>query len=395
MTSVVEKRFAVFDYGFRPFFLVAGLYAVGSVAAWIWMFLRSFSPMPALPPQLWHGHEMTFGFIAAAIAGFMLTAVPSWTGGRGFAGLPLIVLTALWLAGRIAFAVGDGLPIQVLVLAELSFVPAVVAVLTPSILRSSNRNWPLLLVLIAFWLGDAVFTYAMLTGQAALASTALRGSLNVVLVLITIIGGRITPAFTGNALRAGGIAVTMRSSRMLEKIVPALMVAYALADVAAPLSKVTGFVAAAASLAHFYRISGWHGIRTWREPIVWILHAAYAWLPVGLALKAIFVFWGVGWSLHWLHALVAGAAGTMIMAVMTRASLGHTGRPLRVSRMIALAYAILIASILVRVFGASVLGLNYAWTITSAGGLWIMSFLLYCSVYWPILTRPRADGKPG
>ena len=256
--------------------------------------------------------------------------------------------------GRVAFAIGDTLPIEVLMVAELLFVPGVIIVLAPSIMRSSNRNWPLLLVLFGFWCGDVVFAYAALSGQSVLASTALRGSLDVVLILITIIGGRIIPTFTGNALRARGAVVTMRSSRSLEVVVIALTVGYVLADIAAPFAKVTGVAAAAAALAHFLRLSGWHGLRSWREPIVWILHAGYAWLPIGLALKAIFVLAGASWAAHWQHALGAGAAGTMIMAVMTRASLGHTGRPLHVSRLIVVAYAMLIASVILRVFGATV-----------------------------------------
>ena len=392
---MADKRFVVFAYGFRPFFLLAGLYAAASIATWIWLFPRGVTPMSSVVPQLWHGHEMIFGFIAAAIAGFMLTAVPSWTGERGFAGRPLIVLTALWLAGRAAFGIGDAMPIEVLIVAELSFVPGVMLVLAPSIMRSSNRNWPLLLVLFAFWCGDAVFAYAALSGQSVLAGTALRGSLDVVLILITIIGGRIIPAFTGNALRARGAVVTMRSSRSLELAVIALTAGYVFADITAPFGKITGIIAAAAALAHFLRLSGWRGLRSWREPIVWILHAGYAWLPIGLALKAIFVLAGASWAAYWQHALGAGAAATMIMAVMTRASLGHTGRPLRVSRLIVVAYAMLIASVSVRVFGASVLQLQYATTITTAGALWILAFLLYSGVYVPILTRPRADGKPG
>ncbi len=392
---MADKRFVIFAYGFRPFFLLAGLHAAGSIAAWIWLLPRGATPMSSLVPQLWHGHEMIFGFIAAAIAGFLLTAVPSWTGERGFADRPLVVLTVLWLAGRVAFAVGDALPIEVLMVAELSFVPGLIIVLTPSIMRASNRNWPLLLLVFAFWCGDVVFAYAALSGQSVLAGTALRGSLDIVLILITIIGGRIIPAFTGNALRARGAVVPMRSYRSLEVAVVALTAGYVFSDIAAPFSKVTGAIAAAAAIAHFLRLSGWHGLRSWREPIVWILHAGYAWLPIGLALKAVFVLAGASWAVHWQHALGAGAAATMIMAVMTRASLGHTGRPLRVSRLIVVAYVMLIASVFLRVFGASVLQLQYASTVTIAGALWILAFLLYSGVYAPILTRPRADGKPG
>lgn len=390
-----DKRFVIFAYGFRPFFLLAGLHAAGSISAWLWLLPRGATPISSVPAQLWHGHEMIFGFIAAAIAGFLLTAVPSWTGERGFAGRPLIVLTALWLAGRVAFSIGDAVPFVVLVIAELAFIPGVIMLLAPSLMRSSNRNWPMLLVLFAFWCGDAVFAWAAFSGQIDLAGHALRGSLNVVLILITIIGGRIIPAFTGNVLRARGVVVTMRSPRSLELAVIALTVGYVLADIAAPFSKVTGGIAAAAAIAHFLRLSRWHGLRSWREPIVWILHAGYAWLPIGLALKAVFVLAGASWAAHWQHALGAGAAATMIMAVMTRASLGHTGRPLRVARMIVVAYAMLVVSVFLRVFGASVLQLQYASTITIAGALWILAFVFYSGIYVPILTRPRADGKPG
>ena len=389
------KRFAVFAYGFRPFFLLAGLYAAGSMAAWIWLFPQGTTPLSALPAPLWHGHEMVFGFVAAAIAGFMLTAVPSWTGERGFAGWSLVVLTVLWLAGRMAFAIGDVLPIELLMIAELSFLPGVLILLTPSIVRSSSRNWPLLLLLYAFWCGDVVFVYAMVSDRIELASTALRGSLYVVLILITIIGGRIVPAFTGNALRARGAVIAMRSSRLLEAAVITSTLGYVLADVAAPSANVTGLIAAAAAIAHLSRLSGWHGLRSLREPIVWILHAGYAWLPIGLALKAVHVLAGASWAAHWQHALGAGAAATMIMAVMTRASLGHTGRPLRVQPLITFAYALLLASVFLRVFGAPVLQLQYASVITAAGALWILAFLLYSRVYVPILIRSRADGKPG
>jgi len=392
---MANRRLVVFGYGFRPFFLLAGLYAAGSVAAWLYLFPRGGSPMSSLPHLLWHGHEMIFGFIAAAIGGFMLTAVPSWTGERGLAGRPLVVLTVCWLAGRVAFAVGDALPIEVLVVAELLFVPGVLITLAPSIMRSSNRNWPVLFILAAFWCGDVAYVYAAATGKAALASAALRGSLDLVLILITIIGGRIIPVFTGNALRARGDLVTMGSARSLEILVIALTAGYFLADVAAPTGRATGVVAAAAALAHFVRLSQWHGVRSWREPIVWVLHVGYVWLPIGLALKAIFVLTGASWAMHWQHALGAGAAATMILAVMTRAALGHTGRPLRVSRLIVFAYATLMASAALRVFGVSALPLDYASTITIAGALWTLAFLLYCRVYVPILVAPRADGKPG
>ncbi len=153
----MNKRWAVFAYGFRPFFLLAGLYAAVGMCAWLWMYSTGSSPLRSLPPQLWHSHEMLFGFIGAAVAGFALTAVPSWTGSRGFAGVPLVVLVTLWFAGRIAFAFFYAMPPGVVIVAEALFLPAVIVTIAPSLLRTRNRNMVLLIVLAAFWVADLFF----------------------------------------------------------------------------------------------------------------------------------------------------------------------------------------------------------------------------------------------
>jgi len=162
-----------------------------------------------------------------------------------------------------------------------------------------------------------------------------------------------------------------------------------------PGSWLAGIVALAAALFHAVRLAGWNGHRTLREPIVWVLHAAYAWLPVGLLLKAGWLLGGFTWAAFWMHALGAGAAATMVLAVMSRASLGHTGRPLRVSPLMSLSYLLLILAAAVRVFGPAWLPLGYPATILLAGCLWIGAFAVYILVYTPILLQPRVDGKPG
>ena len=210
------KRLVPFAYGFRPFFLLAGLYAVVAMATWLWMFTQGAAPSDVIGPQSWHGHEMIFGFITAAIAGFLLTAVPSWTGRRGFAGIPLMLLTLAWLSGRVAFAMAGVLPLSVIAAVELAFLPALMAVAGPSLLRTISRNTPLLFVLLMLWIADAVFLYGLWQGDAMLITAALRGGLDIVLVLVTVIGGRIVPAFTGNALKASGLAVNMRNNRIVE-----------------------------------------------------------------------------------------------------------------------------------------------------------------------------------
>jgi len=392
---MTKGRFVPFAYGFRPFFLLAGLYAFVAVAAWLWLYPVGPTIASGVPPQLWHGHEMIFGFIAAAIAGFMLTAVPSWTGGRGFSGTPLKLLVLCWVLGRLAMSFAGFLPWHVVVVAELVFLPAVIATLAPSLLGKRSRNTPLLAVLFAFWVADATFLVGIAQQDFALASTALRAALNLTLVLITVIGGRIVPAFTANTLRSRGQDPGIRSRRPLEIAAIAGTVAYGVSDVLAPQHAVTAGIAAFAAIAHFTRLAGWHGHRTLRMPILWVLHVAYLWLPLGLAMKALYAGFGVGWAAHWLHALGAGAAGMMILAVMTRAALGHTGRPLEVRPVVALAYGLLATAVLLRVFGPSLLPAGYITTLMLAGGTWLAAFLLYLGVYVPILTQPRADGRPG
>ena len=395
MTGAAQKGLVPFAYGFRPFFLAAGVFAVVSVVGWLWVYGAGTVPDARMPPQFWHGHEMIFGFIAAAIAGFLLTAVPSWTGNRGFSGAPLVLLTAAWLTGRVAFGLGDKLPFALLALAELAFLPGLMLLVAPSLFRGKNRNTPLLAVLLAFWALDALFLYGIATGNMATSTVALRGALGLVLVLITVIGGRIVPAFTRNALAQDGRDAALRSYALVERLVVPAMLAYAVADMLLPSSRMTAWIALLAAALQGSRLSGWQGLRTASRPIVWILHVAYLWLPVGLALKAAFLFAGFPWAAHWQHALGAGAAGSMILAVMTRASLGHTGRPLRAHPVTAAAYLVLTAAVVIRVFGPGLLPTYYAAVVMIAGTAWLVAFLLYLVVYAPILLTPRADGKPG
>jgi uncharacterized protein involved in response to NO len=346
------------------------------------------------PPQLWHGHELLYGFIGAAIAGFLLTAVPGWTGARGFAGAPLIAVTGLWLAGRIAFGYAAWLPLPFVTIADLAFVPALVALVGPPLLRARNRNTPLLFVLALFWATDVTFFVATWRQDVVLGIAALGAGINLVLLLITVIGGRIVPSFTGNALRSQGVSAELRSFPTLERTVIGAMASIVIVDLVAPHSALAGALAGIATVAQAVRLAGWRGVRALRQPIVWVLHIAYAWLPVGLALKATYLLSGAGWAAHWLHALTIGGAATMILAVMTRAALGHTGRPLVVAKPVTLAYALLLLAALTRVF-APAFSVPYRLTVAAAGVFWIAAFAIFVAVYAPMLTRPRIDGRAG
>jgi uncharacterized protein involved in response to NO len=218
---------------------------------------------------------------------------------------------------------------------------------------------------------------------------------NLVLLLVTVIGGRIVPAFTSSALKQQGRDSRLRTSPVVSAAAVSAMVSVLIIDLLLPQSHLAGLVALVAAVAQAARLSQWQSFRTLRLPIVWILHVAYAWLPVGLALKALALLTGWGTLLSWMHALTIGAAATMILAVMTRASLGHTGRALIVNPTIVLAYLLLTAATVVRVLGPGTSLLSYVQVITLAAVLWTVAFALFLFVYGPILVSPRADGKPG
>jgi len=305
-----------------------------------------------------------------------------------------MVLSALWLAGRIAFAFAGHLPVWVVAVAELTFFPALASLIAFPLLRARNRNTPLLAVIGMLWFADATFMCALARGELALATNTLHVGIDVVLLLITVIGGRIVPAFTANSLRQRGITVQVRSHRLIDGGVIAAMILVIAIDIAAPLHPAAAIVAGVAAVGHAARLAGWQGSRAMGQPIVWVLHLAYLWLPIGLALKAIHLSTGADWAADWMHALTVGTAATMIVAVLTRASLGHTGRPLVVSKGVAVAYGLLGAAALIRALATTFAGYR-EWAIWTAAALWVMAFAVVLIVYAPILLGPRADGREG
>ena len=386
---------ALLGYGFRPFFLAAGIAAVVLVPWWALSVTDGVSLQTPWPPALWHGHEMIFGFIGAAIAGFLLTAVPSWTGQRGFAGWPLALLAGLWLLGRLVVATSTQWPLLLTAAIDVAFFPALGIILAPPLLRARNRNTLLLFVLLALCLANATFYWGLGSANPPLAHTALLAALNVILLLLTIIGGRIVPAFTSSALKAQRGGRLIKAWPGVNAVAIAAMAVVALVDLGFAQSKVAGVCALGAAIVQGIRLVQWGAWRTLRQPIVWVLHVGYAWLPVGLALKALALLGGGAFAAFWLHALTIGAATTMIFAVMTRASLGHTGRPLVVNRLTVLAYALLTGAAIVRVLGLDLSHASYATVIALAALLWTAAFTLFLWVYAPMFLTPRADGKAG
>lgn len=387
----------LFAAGFRPFFLLAGLQAALAMAGWLAFYFGSGTLPQAFFPVVWHGHEMVFGFAAAAVAGFLLTAVPNWTGTRPVSGPPLMLLSALWLAGRIVFWLSAALPAWIVAAVDLAFLPVLAFLVGRPIVQAGNkRNLPFLPILGLFWLGEVLVQLEPLAG-ADTGMTGIRLGIWVLLVMIAIVGGRIIPSFTGNWLRMQGQDPTVRAQEWVERAAPAAVAAAGLADVFVPAHAGTGLLLLVAAALHGWRLAGWRGVATLREPILWVLHVGYLWLVVGLALRGASVFApGAVPPSAALHALTTGAVATMVMGVMTRAALGHSGRPLRISTAIAWAYGLVSVGAFIRAFGPIVHPSAAGDLVPAVSGtLWMTAWLVYVWVYAPICTRPRADGRPG
>ena len=392
----MPHRFALFAYGFRPFFLLAGLQAVIIMAVWLCVYFEpALWPGNALPPWLWHAHEMMFGFVPAAIAGFLLTAVPSWTGTGGYSGAPLAALTGLWLLGRIAM-LPIGIPEPAAAVADLLFFPALAALLAGRLIRAGKpRNMTFLLLLALLFATNLAFhlgRMAILPGGELI---GLGAAADLFAIIVAVIGGRIIPAFTQGALRQQGIPFAVAAVPALDAAAIASLVLVLVTDLTSLGLVTTGAVALLASLIHGLRLARWQGWRARQVPLVWVLHLGYGFLVLALALKGIGLLTGTALGAKWLHALTIGCFGTMILGVMTRASLGHTGRPLVPPRVTVAAYLLVPVAALVRAFAPALMPDAYAGSVATAGGLWLLAFLLFLLVFAPILIGPRADGRPG
>lgn len=355
------------------------------MAVWLLM-LHGIVGLPTMfSPVMWHFHELLFGFVGAAIAGFLLTAIPNWTGRLPLQGWPLGSLVLLWILGRVAVALSAWTGPAFAVAADLSFLVVLAAVIGREIV--AGRNWRNLPVLIAVGLLIAAnaMTHAGPFGSTAWQDAGERMAIAVVVMLISLIGGRIIPSFTGNWLRrrdAGGVPVPFgRFDRATLAISIAALAAWVVLDV----EMVSGSALIVAAAAHAVRLARWRGAATLREPLLWILHIGYAWLPIGLALLG-GAAWMPGLGTTAIHALTVGAMGTMILAVMTRASLGHSGRELTAGHGTLAVYVLVLLAVLARV-AAPFLEEGYAAALDLAGGAWLAAFALFIVLYFPLYTR--------
>ena len=382
---------AVLGYGFRPFFLLAAIHAAIAIPIWL-IFLQGFGSFaPPVPFPAWHVHEMLYGFIVAAMAGFLLTAVPSWTGSRGYAGAPLLGLTLLWIAGRLVTSFPLGLDTVAIALIDLAFIPMLALTILPALIRSgSNRNFVFLIMLGALFAANLHFYLAGAVGVAPLLL-----AINVMLLMVAMIGGRILPAFTSSGLKQRGIEIKIRSHLPLDMAALIAVLAVVIIDVFFAETIFAAVAAIVAAVLLALRLARWQGHRTLHDPMIWVLHVAYAWLPIGLALKAAWLFGAPIPDTSWLHALTAGAFSTMILAVMSRAALGHTGRDLVAPGLVEIAYYLVGIAALMRVFGPMLNAEVWRFWMIASGSLWGLAFILFLVVYAPILCSPRVDGRAG
>jgi len=381
----------ILSIAFRPFFIASGLWAILSMLAWI-AFLSGNATLPGhLAPAQWHFNELVFGVIGAAMTGFLFTAIPNWTGRLPLRGMPLLALFGLWCAGRGAAWLGDSIGGFMAAAIDCAFFLVVAGLILREILHGRNwRNLPVVGAVSLFAIAHIVF-YLEALEAVDLDGVGLRLALSVIACLLALIGGRIVPSFTANWLKrhasiqggAHGVAAVMGP---VDKTALLVTIASLLAWVFFPEHPVTGTALVIAGAANFLRLARWRGIRTIVEPILFVLHVGYTWLAasliwLGASVLSVSISQGDA-----LHALTAGAAGTMIMAVMSRAILGHTGRDVHGDRITSIAFGLVTLAALMRL-GVMISPDQAMLLYSLSGGAWILAFGLFVWRYGPLSFR--------
>lgn len=379
---------ALFSFGFRPFFLAGAIAAAMIPVVTALAFSGAITFNFAGGVIAWHSHEMIYGYLSAIVAGFILTAVPNWTGRLPLLGARLGGLFFLWYAGRVAVFMSDQVNGFIVGLVDVSSLFMLDVFLWREVLHGKNwRNAPVCALVLLFAIGNAVWHWQALQGGNA--AQGLYFGIAVIAILLALIGGRVTPSFTRNWLAKTGREAFEASFSLLDKAAIVVLVFSILMWLVAPRFGLTGAALVIAAGLHFVRLTRWRGWRTGAEPLVLILHIGYFWLPVSLLLLGLSVFASAAFpAVVALHALTAGAAGVMTLAVMTRATLGHTGRPLSADTATIVIYALVNLGAAIRVL-AFFLPLPYAMTIAVSSLIWGGAFALFAIVYGRYLLAPR------
>ena len=386
-THAVSRRFALFDLGFRPFYLLAALMAALNVALWVAQWHGVVPQAGELSGMAWHAHEMVFGFAAAVITGFLFTAARNWTGLPTPTGRGLAALAAVWIAGRVALLAA---PAAVAAVVDLAFLPLVALSLWFPLKRSGNRNLFFVGLLLMFAGANLLFHLSRLGVMALAPTVPAQGALFLVVVIVSIMSGRVTPSFTQNAIAS---ARSRRIKGLDAAAIGALAATLVLQLWGTPPWLLAPLALVAAAL-HAVRLALWDPLSTLRSPILWILHLSYAWIPVGLLLLALSAMNLVAPALF-IHALGAGAVSGTIIGMITRTARGHSGRSLHVGRSETAAYVLVHLGAAIRVVAPLAAPAHYGVVLVAAGAAWSTAFLIYLIVYWPMLAWSRREGGPG
>lgn len=382
--------------GFRPFFWAGSVLGIVLMSLWILIFAEQIlGPDKLFVWSHWHAHEMVFGFVLAIVIGFLLTASANWTQTRGLNGRPLMALFSIWAIGRIlmisqifssAFA-----PLASAV--DLAFLPVSIALLSPPLLKAGQlRNISFIALLSLLWIANLLMHLAAFDLIAkAYSLKGLYLGVHIILFIVIVVGGRVVPFFTQNALPH----VQVKRYRLIESATLILTGGYIFLDFFLPEKQIwTGILSAILSIVHLIRLFGWKPYQTFRNPLLWILHTGYLWVVVGFLLVALSDLGGLLSSSAALHAWATGTFGVFIIGMISRVSLGHSGRLLELAPGMLWSYVVIQLAALLRVSAAFFSDL-YLKAIVVSGILWMLAFSILLSYYWRIYFTPRADGRPG
>ncbi len=385
-----DHSIALWSLAFRPFFLAASLWAALALAIWVVVFATGAVLPSRFDPLSWHIHAMLFGFVYASIAGFLLTAIPNWTGRPPIRGLALAGLVALWLLGRITCLSSTLVPLWLATTVEVSFPFCLCLVVAREIVAAKNwRNLMMPVPIAVLGFADLLM-HLELAGVPLVAGLGWRLAVAAIIALIAAIGGRIIPAFTRNWLVKRGVSTLPAGYGMLDRIALATLHTGLLGWAFLPTSRPVGWLLLLAALVNVWRLARWRGLATVSEPLLAILHVGYGWVVLGAALLGFNLISDLVPEAAAIHAFTAGAVGTTVLAVMTRVSRGHTGRPLQADRATIVIYAAIVLAGATRL-AAAFTGTSSMFLIEISALLWVASFLLFASAYGPMLISQRVD----
>lgn len=379
-----------FALGFRPFFLLGVSWSVIAMVIWNLFQMGKISLPQMTNPNLWHAHEMIFGYTMAIVAGFILTSTQTWSGKRGLHGIKLVLVVSLWASARFSGLI-LGQTSLIYILLDLCFIPVLIIALIPYLaIPTQKRNFQFLFVFGLLFLGNLLFHLGALDTLPGIARSALYYSLFLILVLIAVIGGRVIPFFTSRVVSPHR---SFKNPTLEMSAIFSLLILGAGILLGAPQSFITS-TAWIAFVLHLIRWLGWYPWQARSVPILIILYLGYFWMITGLLLFALTPQLQILPTLS-VHALTVGALGVTIYAMITRVSLGHTARPIQANHWVVMGYGIINLAVLVRVIFPLILPNHYSFLIIGSGWLWVFAHLIFIIVYAPILFLPRLDNKPG